>query len=205
MNAALWGLLSALSFGSADFLARFTSRGIGPRRALFGILIVSAVVLTLYMAATGWPALAAVDRLWLIALHGLALTLAMLLLYWGLARGPVNVVASLVATHPALIVAWALLLGHRPDPLQWAGLAAALLGAVVVAWSAESVSSQPHRLHKTVAIALATSAAYAANVVLAQAAVPIYGSLVTLWLGRLVALAALGPLFLLRREAPSLP
>lgn len=205
MNAALWGLLSAFSFGIADFIARFTSRGLGPRRSLLGILIVSAAILTTYVVATGQFSLTNHEHLWLIALQGLALVTAMLLLYWGLARGPVNLVASLVATHPVLIVAWAFLLGARPSNWQWIGLAAALLGAVIVAWSADSTSHQPGELRKTILIALGTSVAYAAYVVLAQATVPIYGSLTTVWLGRLVALAALGPLLLLRREVPYLP
>jgi drug/metabolite transporter (DMT)-like permease len=207
MNAALWGLFSALSFGTADFIARFTSRGLGPQRSLFGILIISAVLLTAYVAATGLPPSLAGggSRLWLIAAHGIALTASMLLLYWGLARGPVNVVASLVATHPALIVGWALLLGARLGALQWAAMAAALLGAIAVAWSAEQRSSDRAALNKTILIALATSLAYAANLLLAQAAVPLFGSLATLWLGRLVALAALLPLFALQRRSPLSP
>lgn len=205
MNAALWGLLSALSYGVADFIARFTSRSLGPRRSLFGILVVSATILTTYVVATGHLSVGELDKLWLIALQGPALTVAMLLLYWGLARGPVNLVASLVATHPALIVAWDILLGARPSSLQWVGMAATLLGSMTVAWSAETSSQQPSELRKTVLIAIATSVAYASYVVLAQSAVPIYGSLTTLWLGRLAALVALGPLFLLRREAPYLP
>ena len=188
------------------------ARALGPGRSLFGILIVSGIILSAYVLAQGLPPLEVGLQLWLIVLHGLALTLAMLLLYWALARGPINVVAPVVATHPALIVIWALLLGARPSLLQWAGMAAALLGAVTVAWSAETDKMDHARgaaarsvLRKTIAISLATSAAYAAYVVLGQAAVPIYGSLTTLWLGRLVALFALLPFFLVRREVPRLP
>ena len=212
MNPALWGVLSALSFGCADFIARFTSRGLGPGRSLFGILIVSGIILTAYVLTTGIGTIEVSAELWLIGLHGLALTVAMLLLYWALARGPINVVAPVVATHPALIVAWALILGTRPSALQWTGMAVTMLGAITVAWSAEATSAKASpsghdqkELRQTMLISLAASCAYAAYIVLGQSAVPIYGSITTLWLGRLVALTALLPFFLLRSEVPVLP
>lgn len=47
MNPALWGGLRALSLGTADVAARFSSRALGHASALFGMLAVGAVVLTL--------------------------------------------------------------------------------------------------------------------------------------------------------------
>ena len=212
MNPALWGVLSALSFGCADFIARFTSRGLGPGRSLFGILIVSGIILTAYVFTTGIGPIEVSAALWLIGLHGLALTVAMLLLYWALARGPINVVAPVVATHPALIVAWAIILGTRPSALQWTGMAVTMLGAITVAWSAEAASAKASpnghhnkELRRTMVISLAASIAYAAYIIFGQSAVPTYGSLTTIWLGRLVALAVMLPLFFLRKEVPTLP
>ena len=61
--------MSALSFGAADFAARFTSRGLGAPRALFGILIVSGVILTSYVLLSGAPSIAFDQGLWLIFLQ----------------------------------------------------------------------------------------------------------------------------------------
>ena len=179
MSPALWGLLSALSFGCADFIARFTSRGLGPGRSLFGILIVSGVILTAYVVAQGLP-----PRI----------------------RAPA-VAGRLARPRPYLGHAAALLgPGARPhqrrgpgcgDPsgpdrglgtharcaarrLQWAGMAAACW---VPSPSPGRRSRQDRKerppggserapLRKTIAISLATSAAYAAYVVLGQARCP---------------------------------
>ncbi len=47
MNPALWGLTTALSWGGADFIARFTGRAFGHQTALLGMLGASAVILSL--------------------------------------------------------------------------------------------------------------------------------------------------------------
>lgn len=46
MNAALGGVVAAVAWGSADFIARFTGGAVGHVNALFGMLVASAVVLT---------------------------------------------------------------------------------------------------------------------------------------------------------------
>ena len=47
MDPALWGAVTALSWGTADFIARYTSRAMGTAVALTGVLIVSGLGLTL--------------------------------------------------------------------------------------------------------------------------------------------------------------
>ena len=42
MNAVLGGILAALAWGSADFIARFTGAAVGHVNALFGMLVASA-------------------------------------------------------------------------------------------------------------------------------------------------------------------
>jgi hypothetical protein len=54
MSTALWGVLSALGWGSADFIARFTGRKLGITVALFGMIAVGAVALTVAVLAVGW-------------------------------------------------------------------------------------------------------------------------------------------------------
>ncbi|MEE8534873.1 MAG: EamA family transporter [Kiloniellales bacterium] len=53
MNPALWGLLTAVSWGSADFIARFTGRALGPRTALLAMLGVGAVAFSLLLWRRG--------------------------------------------------------------------------------------------------------------------------------------------------------
>ena len=75
MNPALWGLATALGWGSADFIARFTGRALGHRSALLGMLGVSAVVLTLIVWLGGLPLVWDPSGWWLVALTGLGVVL----------------------------------------------------------------------------------------------------------------------------------
>ena len=117
MTPALWGLLTALGWGGADFIARFTGRALGHGRALLGVLLVGSLVMPAVFWLSGAPFVAELSALWLLALAGLGVTLATLLLYWGLARGPISIVSPIVASFPALNLLFAVLIGIRPGVL----------------------------------------------------------------------------------------
>ncbi len=209
MNPALWGGLCAVNLGVADFMARFSSRALGHASALLGMLTVGSVTLTVWVLWTSPPLNWALSGAWLVFLNGVATTVMTLLLYWGLARGPVSVVAPIVASHPVLVVALWVVLGARPSVFQWTAMAVTVAGVVIVAKCAEEYETHEHvsrgALRTTVLIALGAALAYAVLVAAGQAAAPIYGELQTLWLGRLVSLAAILLLFLVRGERPNLP
>jgi drug/metabolite transporter (DMT)-like permease len=213
MNAALWGAVCALNLGTADFMARFSSQALGYRNALFGVFVAGVSVLTGYVV---WVQPAMVwtwSGAWLVALHGLAMTAMTLLLYLGLARGPVTVVAPIVAAHPALVLLLEVVLGARPSWLQWAAMAATIAGVIVVAYGAEEEAEHAEpdgtrggytagHVKVSIAIAAAASVCYAVLVSAGQYAVPVYGQLQTMWLGRLVSLGGLLLVFLALRERP---
>lgn len=212
MNPALWGTLTALSWGSADFAARFSSRAIGHANSLLGMLLVGSVALSLWVAFTGTPLVWTLSGLWLLGVTGVGVMAATLLLYHGLARGPVTVVAPIVGAYPALVVAMALIGGARPTPIQWAAMAAMMAGVIMVARFAPAAGDggqadpfAPGGLRRTIIIALASAAAFAVAISAGQAAAVIYGEVQTVWISRLISLASLGVLFLVRGEAPSLP
>lgn len=187
-------------------MARFTSRAVGSAGALFGMLLVGSVVLSICVWATDPPITWDVSGAWLLGLNGVATTAMTLLLYIGLARGPVSIVAPIAASYPALVVALAVMLGARPALLQWAAIAVTMAGVLTVAACAhtfEEPGRQSRRdLSVTVGIAACAALAYAVLVSAGQAAVPLYGQLQTLWMGRLISLATILLLFAARREAP---
>jgi drug/metabolite transporter (DMT)-like permease len=209
VNPALWGLATALGWGSADFIARFTGRALGHRSALFGMLAVSAVVLTLIVWLGGLALVWDPSGWWLVALTGLGVMVATLLLYRALARGPVTVVAPLAGSYPALNVALAVALGARPAALDWAAMAAVMAGVIVVARAARSFADPAGttraQLRVTVALALGAALAFAVTIALAQQASYIYGEVQTIALARWVSLLACAALLLIRREVPRVP
>jgi drug/metabolite transporter (DMT)-like permease len=205
MNA-LWGLTTALCWGSADFIARFTGRALGHRLALFGMLSVGAVAMTTVVWLADVALVWRLDGWWLIALTGLGVMVATLLLYMGLARGPVTVVAPIAGSYPAFNVALALLLGARPSLVQWLAMIAVMAGVIVVAVSAGGNGTREEyardHLRRTLAIALGASFAFALTVAAAQYAKPIYGEMQTVWMTRWVSLLGAAIVLAWNRAAP---
>ena len=209
MNAALGGVVAALAWGSADFIARFTGGALGHVRALFGMLLASAVVLTgaalVHSSAVVDPA----AHWWLLLLSGVGLTAATALLYQGLVRGPVTIVAPIAGTFPAFNIVLALLLGLRPSLLEWAAMAAVMAGVFVVARSARHFEApggftRAH-LRTSVLIALGASFGFAVTVAAGQEAARHYGELQAVCLARWVSLACCVLLLAVRREVPRIP
>ena len=210
MGGVLWGCLSALCLGTADFMARFGTRALGARSVYLFVLAIGACALTFVVLVSGAPLAWSAPGLALSAVHGIAVVVMSVLLYTALARGPISMVAPIVAAHPVLVLAFAYATGARPQPGQWLAMAAIIAGVVWVARHAGSgpaegegeVGGERSARRATLAIAGGASVAYAAIIIAGQAAVPYLGELQTTWVGRLVGLAALLALFALRRERP---
>ncbi len=206
MNQIVWGLLSASSLGTADFLAGINGRSLGYSRTLLWVFVVSCVCLTAYMLAVDHPMIIALSDQWLIVVFGLLNTIAMLLLYGALAIGPLSLVAPIISAYPVIVVAFAFMLGSRPSELQWLGMALATVGVIVVASAVRSNgAAAPAKHGKVLILASCACLAYAILVISGQQAVPIHGELQTLWLGRIIAMIALLPFLLVSRTSPGVP
>lgn len=214
MSPALWGGLSALSLGTADFMARYSTRSIGHISTLLGVLTTGCLILTGWIVFFGPPLNWSPEGWYLIVINGIATTLMTLLLYQGLARGPVSLVAPIVASHPVLVVALAVFFGARPTLSELGLMALTIVGVVIVARTAEGENEDDGSgnddgdgayLRSTIAIALGATIAYAVLVFAGQRAVPIYGELQTLWTGRLVSFVTLVVIMIVTRHKPNLP
>src|SRR3954454_24870897 len=132
MLAVALALASAISWGSADFIAGLQSR----RHAVLAVLAVSqvsgTVTLGVLVLVTGDPLPSGAAALWAVggALAGLG---ALLAFYSALAAGTMSLVAPISATGAILPVVAGVALGDRPTAVQWAGLVLAMAGIVAVA------------------------------------------------------------------------
>jgi drug/metabolite transporter (DMT)-like permease len=132
----LLGLLTALSWGSSDFLARFTTRRIGSLRTTLYMQLVGLVLLTIFLPwiggwghlfdGSGWQPWA-----W-GALAGLLNGISTLSLYRSFEVGKLAVVAPLSASYPALTVAMSVFTGEHLSAMRAAGIALILAGVIVV-------------------------------------------------------------------------
>jgi drug/metabolite transporter (DMT)-like permease len=210
MPPAFWGAVTALSWGSADFIARFTGGRLGLMTALCGMMAASCLLLVAYAFASGMPWVAPAERWWAPLGAGLFIVVGTLLLYWGLVRGPISVVAPIVAAYPLFSLCFALIEGVRPDLVQWLAIAGVLLGVILVArYGREAdlrAQQQPGGLPATVAMAVGAAFTFALGIWFLQRAQPIYGELQSLIAVRVFgAFATLLLLFLLPRHRRKVP
>ncbi len=77
--------------------------------------------------------------------HGIFVAVMCILLYVALARGPIAVVAPIVAAHPALVLLVNVLAGVRPSALQWGAMLVILVGGIVITRSATSETGHRQR------------------------------------------------------------
>lgn len=206
MTAALFGLAAALGLGIADFMARFSARALGATFNYFLVLLIGSIGSLIWLFASGTTLIWSMHGIALAVVHGICVALMCILLYAGLARGPVGVVAPIVATHPALVLAINVAFGLRASAVQWLAMAIILAGGVAIARSAPHEPEADVRDGRGLTLALAGGAciAYAALVVTGQMAAPLLGGLETMWIGRCAGLIFVAVLLLIQRSPPTL-
>jgi len=186
VTAALaWGLLSAVLYGTTDFIARYASKSEGVLRTmLYGhALIASAVGVSFLLAGNQvsagpatWTALLVSDA---------TLLLATFCLYRAVAIGRLSIVAPIVAGYGAVTALLSVASGDRLSPSAAAGLALVAAGAVLSATSARAGEAQ----------GAAAAQAEGAGVALAAGAAILYGF--GFWLQGRYAVPETGALFAL--------
>src|SRR5687768_11098391 len=209
MNSALLGSVAALAWGTHDFAARFASRSAGPVNTVFGVTFAGFVVLSLWLLVSGAEVAIVWPSLWLVALSGVGVAGATLSLFTALTLGPISIVCPIAASYPAVAVLFALIAGVRPGMMEWAAMAAVMVGVIVVAASsAEEPDSDGHvrgKLAPIVFFSLLASLGFAVALATGQAAAPVFGDAQSVWLARIFGLAAVALLYLAPRMRWDVP
>ena len=208
MMAALLGLAAALGLGVADFMSRFSARALGAPLTYGGVLLIGTLGATLWVLVSGTPLVWSPFGCTVAVAHGLFVALMCTLLYTGLARGPIAVVAPIVAAHPALVLAANVAMGVRPSAAQWAAMTVIVAGSIVIARAAASEDGEDKgRGDRTTTLLIAFGAcfAYAALVLTGQAAVPLIGETETMWIGRWSGLAFIATILMSQRASVRIP
>jgi uncharacterized membrane protein len=129
----IYGLVAALGWGAADFLAALASRRIGSLPAVVVGQALSAVVITAVLLGSGND-LSTLARLWwLVVINGVTAMAAYATHYHALQLGPISVVSPIGAAYAVVGVLLAIvLLGERPSTLALLGMACTVVGTVLV-------------------------------------------------------------------------
>ncbi|MBV9887720.1 MAG: DMT family transporter [Acidobacteria bacterium] len=213
----LCGLLTALAWGSSDFLARFSARKIGSILTTFWMQFAGLVLLTATLRwvggwghlfdSSGWTPWA-----W-GAFAGLLNAFASLCLYRSFEIGKMSVVAPLSASYPALTMAISFFTGERLTALRLGGIVLILIGVAIVvrgeASAPENVEDAPGAATSRVpGIGIALLSALGFGVlfwVLGNRAVPRVGFAATVWMIRLTSTVITAVFLLARRQRIALP
>ena len=140
-----WGLLAALGFGTADFIARGASVKLTAYRALFYVHLVSAVALLVVIVFDSVPATATLGSVGLAAVLGAVNTLGTLLLYRALSIGKISIASPVTSAFGGVALLLSLLAG---DKIPFGGVLSLLLmlvGIIMVS----SVSHDPDDPNRT--------------------------------------------------------
>lgn len=199
MLTAVLGLLTALTYGAADFFAAIASRKVRvvvvtAVASLSGLLIL--LLLLPFMGGTfSEPAI-----FWGL-MGGLSSVVALLALYASLALGPISIVSPLGALVSAIVPAaiGVSLLGESFSALGWVAIALALIAVVLVGFVPPgSVGGEPVAPPKTKALVLAIIAGAGIGVaVTSLARSPVDSGIAPIIVMRTTAAVLLGALVLL--------
>jgi len=209
MNGLIWGLISSFGYGTADFIARFTSRAIGATVVVFGVFLTGSILLTAYILFSGLGFNFSSNNIWLLPLAGVANMLMLVFLFEALARGPIAVAAPIVSSHPGLVLIMLAFLGVIPSLLEIVGLVIIISGVIFLSKQTSHITANLKMDHayiyKTILIASAASVAYAIQVIAAQEAAIEFGPFLAAWATRTFGLIAIVILLLCQKKRVVIP
>jgi drug/metabolite transporter (DMT)-like permease len=164
MEAAVLALLGALSWGTGDFFGGLASR----RAHVLTVLVLSQAVglagVAAWAVASGDSPPGLADIVPAVG-AGMAGAAGLAALYRGMAIGAMGIVAPISALSPAVPLAVDLVRGDAPAAVQWAGIATALTGVVLLAREPGGTTTHGTGLAAGVSLALVAALGFGLFVV----------------------------------------
>ena len=210
----LLGVLTALTWGSSDFLARFATHRMGTLRTMLYMQFIGLILLTIALPwLGGWGHLADGSgwQPWAWgALAGSVNAVSTLSLYRSFEIGKMAVVAPLSASYPVLSVSLSLFSGERLSAARAVGIACTMLGVLFVAGGErppdENDAEAMRRSGKGIGWALSSAVGFGVLFwLLGTHVIPRVGAPQTVWMIRLTCTVIVTAIILLARQPIGLP
>jgi drug/metabolite transporter (DMT)-like permease len=208
------GVLTALTWGCSDFLARFATHRMGTLRAMLYMQLIGFILLTIALPwLGGWGHLADGSgwQPWAWgALAGCVNAVSTLSLYRSFEIGKMAVVAPLSASYPALSVTLSLLSGERLSAMRAAGIVCTMLGVLLVAAGEKAPDANDaeavRRSGKGIGWALASAVGFGLLFwLLGIRVIPRVGAVQAVWMIRLMCTLIAGSIIVIARQPLRLP
>jgi len=210
----LLGLLTALTWGGADFIARFATHRIGALRSMLYMQLTGFLLLSLLLPALGgWGHLADGSgwQPWAWGLlAGSFNAMSGLALYRAFEIGKMAVVAPLSASYPALTLLLSWITGERLSMVRILGIICTLLGVAVVAGGEKTPDDNDaeavRRSGRGIGWAMFSAVGFAVLFwLLGTRVIPRVGAIQTVWVIRLTSAVLTAMVILTSKQAARLP
>jgi drug/metabolite transporter (DMT)-like permease len=210
----LLGLLTALTWGGADFIARFTTHRIGALRSMLYMQVIGFLLLSFLLPALGgWGHLSDGSgwQPWAWGfLAGSLNAVSGLALYRAFEIGKMAVVAPLSASYPALTLLFSWMTGERLSAVRIAGIFCTLAGVVVVAGGEktpdENDAEAVRRSGRGIGWSMLSAVGFAVLFwLLGVRVIPRVGAIQTVWMIRLTSSLLTGAAILVAKQPMRFP
>lgn len=194
MNGLLFGLLSAFSFGTADFFAGRASKNTGVFSTLFYMQVVGLIFLTLAVTWYGqWHNLNSFPHIAAASLWMALDLIGILFLYQGLVSGKSSVVVTIASSFSVFTVVLAFAFGERLSAVKLAAIGLTLVGIVLttLVLSKRGERKSGRKLESGVVWAILAALFLGTAFFGLRYPHEALGGLVTVWIGRMQAVILL--------------
>ncbi|RLJ97210.1 DMT family transporter [Ruegeria conchae] len=200
MSALALGLLAALCWGFHDLAVRYISQSVSVIAALMAVLVAGALLqFGLVAIWAGFAPMSAKAVSYAVVAGGFYL-LAGLSMYAAFQRGPVRLVAPLVASYPVLSVTLAIWRGSEVSIWQWLAIIAIGVGVSIVSTQSDDGTEYP-ATGPTIAFSILAAIGFAATFALGQYAAELGDEFIVSLIGRLTAIPVLAAIAIASRKS----
>ena len=188
MGALELGLLAAICWGFHDVCVRFISQRTSISACILTVLIVGLIFhITLMMTQNNFSLISKTAFAY-AAIAGIFYVIASFGLYHAFKRGPVKLVAPLVASFPILSISWAIWIGTPVSSLQILAVFAIIIGVSIVAIMSDNSLEHFPPIGKTIVISLVASSAFAGTFAAGQAAAELSPHMSVTFITRIISI-----------------
>lgn len=195
MSALLLGLVAAGCWGFHDICVRFLSQKTPISACIFTVILTGLIFHTIATLGTGTFQPLPRQAVYLSVGAGICFIIATFGLYYALERGPVRLVAPLIAGYPILSVSWAAFQGNSVSVLQWVAILAIVGGVSCVAALSDTSDETSPPIGPTILFALVSAAGFAGTFAFGQSAAAMSHEMPSTLVARVVALLLVVVLF----------
>ena len=200
MSALSLGLVAALCWGFHDICVRFVSQKTPIAASIFTVFATGLVFQSGVTILSEQEFVHSARAALYSTVSGAFFVIAAFGLYYAFKRGPVKVVAPLIASYPVFSVALAVFSGTQVSVAQWAAVLIIILGVSLVAGLSNDESSDTPPLGPTILFSLIAAVGFAVTFATGQASAKLIHEIPATLITRGVALVLTAAIIIATRD-----